>query len=244
MPILALLILLLQIWCGVHAARHGHLVPWIFIIIFAPLIGCAIYIIMVMAPEMERAGAKAATSVTKALDPDRDYRQRLREVEMVGSADAKKALAEECIRRSDFAQAAEIYENAAIGIHADDPALLHGLARARFLNNDPAGAQKALDDLRAADPDWTSPDAHLLYARALEAQGKVGEALEEYQALIAYFPGEEARSRYALLLQKEGRVDDARSLFEQVVKSVDGAPKHYRRAQHDWLQVARRNLGR
>jgi hypothetical protein len=235
---------LLQVWCGVHAARNGHVFPWIYIIIFAPVIGCAIYIIMVMAPGMQRAGAKAASSVTKALDPDRDYRARVRQVEMVGSADAKKALAEECIRRSEFAQAVEIYENAATGIHADDPALLHGLARARFFNNDPAGTQKALDDLRAADPDWTSADAHLLYARALETQGKTAEALDDYQALIRYFPGEEARVRYALLLQKEGRVDDARGLFEQVVKSVEGAPKHYRKAQHDWFQVARRNLGR
>jgi hypothetical protein len=243
-PIVALLIIGLQIFCGVHAARNGHLFPWIFIIIFAPLIGCAIYIIMIMAPEMQRAGAKAATTMTKVLDPDRDYRARVRQVEMVGSADAKKALAEECIKRSEFAQAAEIYESAAVGIHADDPALLHGLARARFLNSDPAGAQQALDALRAANPDWVSPDAHLLYARALEGQGKTAEALEDYEALTRYFPGEEARCRYALLLQKEGRVQEARAIFEEVVKSVEGAPKHYRRAQHDWLSVARRNLGR
>lgn len=243
MPILAILTILLQIYCGVHAARNGHANPWLWIIIFAPLLGCAIYMIMVMAPEMERAGAKAANTVTKVLDPDRDFRQRLREVEMVGSADSKRALAEECIKRNEFAQAVEVLESAAVGLHADDPALLHGLARARYLNNDAAGAQKALDDLRAANPDWTSADAHLLYARVLEAQGRTDEALHDYDALIGYYPGEEARCRMALLLQKLGRVGEARALFESVVKSVDGAPKHYKRMQSDWLNVARRNLG-
>jgi hypothetical protein len=242
MSILVILTIALQIACGVHAVRHGQFV-WVFVILFFPLLGCAIYGIVVLWPQLNRAGAKAASGVTRAVDPDRDYRARLREAEMVGSADSKKALAEECIKRSDFPQAVALFESAAIGLHADDPALLHGLARARFLNSDPAGAQKALDDLRAANPDWSSPDAHLLYARALEAQGKLSEAFADYEALIGYFPGEEARCRLALLLQKEGRADEARQLFQTVVQSVDGAPKHYRRAQNEWLQLARRNLG-
>jgi len=243
-PIFGVFSLLLTIYCGVHAARNGNAYPWLWIIILVPPLGSVIYLIVVLLPSMERAGQHAAHNVSKVLDPDRDYRERVRQVEIVGSADAKKALAEECIKRSEFAQAVEIYEHAAVGIHADDPALLHGLARARFLNNDSAGAQKALDDLRAANPSWESPDAHLLYARALEGQGKTEEALADYEALIRYFPGEEARCRYALLLQKLGRPEEARQVFETVLKSVDGAPKHYQRNQRDWLQVAKRNLGR
>jgi len=243
LPILLLLTITLQIICGIHAARHGRAWPWLFVILSFPLIGCAIYTLMVVAPELQQAGTKAAGRVQNVIDPDRDFRTKLRQAELVGSADAKRQLAEECIKRGSYGEAVALFETAAMGIHADDPALLYGLARAKFLNSDPAGTQKALDDLRAANPDWSSADAHLLYARALEEQGKTEEALHDYEALIGYFPGEEARCRMALLLQKQGRVEDARQLFETVVRFVDGAPKHCRRAQNDWIQVARRNLG-
>ncbi len=63
-----------------------------------------------------------------------------------------------------------------------------------------AGAQAALDTLRETNPDFNSPDAHLTYAQALEAQGKDAEAAEEYEELVKYYPGEEARFRYAMLL--------------------------------------------
>jgi hypothetical protein len=242
MSIVVLLTIALQIACGVHAVRNGQF-TWVFIILFFPLLGCAIYAIVVLWPTLQHAGGKAQSEMTKVVDPDRAYRARQREAEMIGSADSKRALAEECIKRGDFAQAVALFESAATGLHADDPALLHGLARARFGNGDATGAQKALDDLQAANPGWNSPDAHLLYARALEAQGRIDEALSDYEALVQYFPGEEARCRYALLLQSQGRAPEARALFQTVVQSVDGAPKHYRRAQNDWLQLARRNLG-
>ena len=45
------------------------------------------------------------------------------------------------------------------------------------------GTITALDDLRTANPDWQSGDAHLLYARALEGEGREAEALSEYQAV-------------------------------------------------------------
>jgi hypothetical protein len=44
------------------------------------------------------------------------------------------------------------------------------------------------------------------------------------------------------LLQRQGRAPEARALFETVMQSVDGAPKHYRRAQNAWAKLARRNL--
>jgi hypothetical protein len=117
-----------------------------------------------------------------------------------------------------------------------------GLARAQFALDDHAGACATLDRLRAAHPDLDCPDGHLLYARSKEQQGDVEEALIEYAALAAYYPGEEPRCRLALLLQKSGRVAEARTLFEQVVRSVERASKLYWRAERDWYEVARRNL--
>ena len=86
---------------------------------------------------------------------------------------------------------------------------------------------QTLDRLRAAHPGLDCPDGHLLYARSKEQQGDVEQALTEYAALAAYYPGEEPRCRLALLLQKTGRVAEARTLFQEVVRSVERASKLY-----------------
>ena len=59
-----------------------------------------------------------------------------------------------------------------------------------------------LRQLREANPDYHSPDGHLLFARSLEDQDKIDQALQEFTALVNYYPGQEGRCRYALLLQR------------------------------------------
>jgi hypothetical protein len=242
LQILILLTIAVHILCAIEVVRSGHVMPWLFFVLTVPFAGCLIYLVVMQGPQLQEAGAKAAGRMRKVVDPDQDLRAKRRQVVLVNSADAKRALAEECMKRGTFDEAVALFETAAMGPLSDDPTLLHGLARAKFYNNDPAGAQRALDDLRAANPDWQSAKAHLLYARALELQGKMQDALAEYEALIDYYPGEEARCRLALLLKKQGRIADARSQFAMVITVVDHAPKHYQRAQHDWFKVARRHL--
>jgi hypothetical protein len=135
-----------------------------------------------------------------------------------------------------------LLESAASGIHADDPALLFLLARARFGAFDFIGTQKALDNLRAANPNWQSGDAHLLYARALEEQGQDQAALSEYENVAQYFAGEEARCRLAMFLQKLGRSDDARKVWQTVIKSGERASRFQRQMQAQWYALAKRNL--
>jgi hypothetical protein len=233
-----------QIVCVIHAVRNGRVFPWIFVIVFLPLVGCIAYVAVEIVPDMLRSrGAHKLTSNVRAMaDPHKGLRQALRDVETVGSVDAKRALAEEYIRRGKHADAVALYGSMLVGQFRDDPVLLQGLARAQFFAGDGAGAQASLDAVQTVDPNFASPDAHLLYARALELQGKDQEALDEYRRLVRYFPGEEARCRLAMLLDKTGAREEARNIFAQVLKSLDGAPRHYRKAQKEWSDIARQGL--
>ena len=86
----------------------------------------------------------------------------------------------------------------------DEPAYALGKAQAQFGLNRPADALATLDDLKERWPDFESAEGHLLYARSLAEVGRVDEALDEYHALAAYFPGAEARVRYGMLLHWRG----------------------------------------
>lgn len=234
----------LELVCIIHAVRTGRVFPWIYVIIFLPLVGSLAYVAVEMAPELMRGrtSRRIASGMRAAADPNRGFREARRAVEMVGSIDAKRALAEEHLARGQYADAVALYENALQGQFAEDPALLQGLARARFLAGNGQGAQAALDTLRKADPAYMAADEQLLYARALELQGQDADALAAYKKVVPFFAGEEARCRYAMLLQKTGAVDQARALFAEIVKSLDGAPGHYRRAQKEWGAIARAAL--
>jgi len=242
--ILALLPMGLLLLCVIHAARSGNIFPWVYIIIFLPGLGAIAYILAVILPEAlkSRAAGQLAANARNLADPNKSFRQAHRAAGMVGSVDAKRALAEEYIARGNFAEAVEIYSQAAQGQFKDDPALLLGLAKAQFLCSNFAGAQTALDTLQAADPSFVSGDAHLLYARALEGQGKTDEALAEYRRLVPYYSGEEARARLAMLLEKTGARDEARTVYLQIVALLDGAPPRYRRDQREWGTLAKRAL--
>jgi len=236
--------LMLQIACAYHAYRNGHVQPWLYIILIFPMVGSIVYLAVVVVPGFRHTaqGQQLATGVRKLIDPDRDLRERLQEAELVDSAEAKRGLAEELMRRGDFPAAVRLLEGAAAGIHADDPALLYVLARARYGAEDFAGTQKTLDELRVANPNWQSGDAHLLYARALEGQSQEQAALAEYEAVAKYFAGEEARCRLAMFLQKLGRADDARKVYQAVAKSGERAGKFQRQMQREWYALAKRNL--
>jgi hypothetical protein len=237
-------ITILEIVCVIHAVKTGRTYPWVMVIVFLPLVGCIAYLIMELVPDLTTT--RQAHTVKRGLknmaDPNRDFRERMREVELVGSADAKRRLAEEYMGRAMYTDAVELYRSTLTGIHKDDPVLLFGLARALLASGDGAGAQASLDALQSANPGYVSNEAHMVYARALEAQGQYKEALQEYKALTRTFPGEEARCRYALLPRTTGATDEARTVFQEVVKMLDGAPKHYRREQKGWGEIAKQNL--
>jgi len=234
----------LLVVCVVHAIRTDRIFPWIYLLVFLPGVGSLIYIGMVVVPELVRGrGARQLTANVRALaDPHAGLRRAHREAGLVGSVDAKRALAEEHFARGQYEDALSIYKDALQGQFANDTALLNGLARAQFMAGDPQGAQASLDQLQQADPGNFSEDAHLLYARALEAQGKEEQALSEYKKLVRYFAGQEARARYGLLLKKLGRDSEARPIFQEILSLSEGAPARYRRAQRQWIDIARQNV--
>lgn len=227
-----------------HVIRTGRSYLWMLPIMFVPMIGWAAYIIFAVLPDMmgSRAARDLAGGVVKVADPGRGLREKKRQVEMVGSADAKRALADEFVSRGFFADAIELYKSAMTGPLAEEPALIHGLARAQLAMGDGAAAQAGFEHLRAIDPIAFDERARLDYARSLEMQEKYDEAVREYEAVVPTFSGQEARLRFGLLLKKLGQRQRAEEMFHAVIDGMKGAPGYYRRAQREWVSAARRAL--
>jgi hypothetical protein len=244
MPAFGVILVLAQITCAVHVIRTGRPYYWIYVVVFVPVVGMAAYFIAEMLPELTQSrGARQATAgIAKALNPGKGLRDALQRVHITPTVENKARLAQEYLQANQPADAAALYREALSGVHATDPGMMLGLARALFVQGEVAESQAVLERLREANPLLNSPEGHLLYARALEQQDKTAEALSEYAALSAYYPGQEARCRHALLLRRVGREGEARRIFEEICQLLDYGPRHQRRLQREWYDVAKRAL--
>jgi hypothetical protein len=229
----------------VHVIKTGRNMLWIWAIALLPLVGSLVYAVVEVLPELWGGGTarRAKSGVRRMLDPDRVLRQATAEVEISGNVDARRRLAEELFERGQFDAAIDVYRGGMKGIFEHDPTLLLGLARAQFAIQDFSAARTTLERMREHNPDFKSADAELLYARTLEALDALEDAERVYAALAPGYPGAEARVRYGLLLKKRGKSPEAQRVFKDLLDGAKLGPTHYRKAQAEWLERARRELG-
>lgn len=241
----SILSLLIQAALIVHVIRTGRNTLWILAIGLLPGIGSLAYVVAEVLPDLFRGRAvrRAKTGIGRMIDPNRDLRRATAEVEISGNVDARRRLGEELFERDQFDQAIEVYRGGLKGIFEYDPTLLLGLAKAQFAKQDFAQARTTLELLARQNPEFKSADAQLLYARALEAQNSLQEAEREYARIAPGYPGAEARLRYGLLLKKLGKLEEAQRVLKDLLDGAKLGPAHYRRAQAEWLDRARREVG-
>ena len=243
---------LVSLTIAYHSIRNGKSPLWLmglalasFVSIFATMAVWIAYLAFAVIPDLlkSHSARRFADNVVNAADPGRAYREKLRNVELVGSVDSKRALAEECIKTGRFSDAIELYESAMQGpLGAADPTLLKGLGRARMLSGQGAEAEALFVKLKEVDPAAFDSDAELDYARALALQGKNDAAVVQYEKVVSRYPGEEARARFGLLLETLGQHARAQALFAEILKSVKGAPSHYRSRQREWVALAKAHM--
>src|SRR5690348_2023510 len=127
MPFLGLAVLLAQIMCAVHVMKTGRPYYWIFIVMFAPMVGMIAYFIVEIVPELSgsRTARTAAAGVGRALNPGRALREAERNLAMTPTTGNKAALADAYLEVGRAEEAAALYRDTLTGVHAADPGLMH-----------------------------------------------------------------------------------------------------------------------
>jgi hypothetical protein len=240
-PILSIAV---QVGLIVHVIKTGRNMLWIWALALLPLVGAIAYVAVELLPDLigGRTARRAKSGMQRMIDPDRALRRATAEVEISGNVDARRRLAEQQLARGQNDAAIEVYQGGLRGIFEHDPTLLLGLARAYFGKQNFAAARETLERLRQHNPEFKAADEQLLYARTLEAQDALDQAQGAYAALAPGFPGAEATLRYGLLLKRRGKFTEAQQVFKDLLDGARLAPPHYRKAQAEWLERARREL--
>lgn len=236
--------LAIQVTLIIHCVRTGRNMLWIWAIALLPFAGPIAYVIVELVPGLfrSRGTRMAVRGVSRALDPQQDLRRYETEARATGGVSSRQRYADELVRQGQPEQAVAVYRQALSGLYEFDPDLMLGLARAQFAAGSFSDARATLDALIERNPEFRSPDGHLLYARALEGEGARDKALAEYAAVAQYYAGAEAPLRYAQLLRASGKADEAKRVLTELQEHAKFAPRHYRKMQREWLTQAEREL--
>jgi hypothetical protein len=181
-------------------------------------------------------------AITRALDPDKELRARVADLESCGSVENRVQLARECMEHRMHADAATLYRSCLTGVHENDPDIRFGLARALALDSRFDEALTVTQKLRATHPSFRAAELGMVQARALEGANRIDEALSELKVLADTYPGEEGRWRYGALLVRLGRLPEAQEVFRRMLRNAERMPGHYREAQGEWLKLARQTM--
>ncbi|MFD2264028.1 tetratricopeptide repeat protein [Lacibacterium aquatile] len=235
--------LLVQVACVVHIMRTGRERFWIYVVVLLPMAGTAAYLVAEVLPGMigARTSQKMIQNAGRAINPTRDLRRCEQALDMADTISNRQQLAEQYMIHGRPADAEQLYARSLVGMHADDPTLLLGLAQARHEQGNFDGALECFDHM-AGGLESLSPEATLFYARCLEGARRTTDAISVYERIADAYSGEEARCRYAMLLYGQGRVAESMALFQEILKRADRAKRGYRQDQKAWIDIARQAM--
>lgn len=233
--------LIVQVLCAVHAYKTGRYF-WIWIILFFSLIGCAVYFFVEVFPELQPAANRAASGATDAIVPQHKINKLKEQLEISDTLENRITLGQAYIDRKQFDEAIGVMEPYRSKPQGDDPELVEKLALAYFSKKDYAQTREILKNAKNSLDKFENQRVHLLYTISLQRLGETDAALAEYENLMTYALGEEARCRYALLLQEQGREEEAQKIFKDIIQKCKISPPFYRREHKTWLEAAQKAL--
>lgn len=239
---LALPSLILAALVIIHIVKTGRNTIWIYIVFLLPYAGILAYLFVEVLPGVlrSRQAQTLRKQLKKTLDPHADLRRHSEAVDIVDTVDNRSRLAHEYLQKGQYQAALEQYQSAARGIYASDAKLMLGMAEAYFGLTDYAACKQTLENLMQANPEFKSADGHLLFARCCAQLDDEQKAREEFEAVISYFSGPEAKVSYAEYLHSKNDTGRASALISEVLKQAKHSGRPYEKLHADALARAQK----
>lgn len=222
--------LIIVFCCIIHVFKTGQDRYWIYIVIILPVIGFLAYLAAIILPSLmnTRRGHKVTHKIKKMLNPQAELKSAKKAYEIVQTYSNQKRLGDALFAVQEYSQALSMYRGILTGLYRTDPDLLLQIAKCQLHLGDAASCLDSLSILKTHNPHFHTPDGHLYYAKALSLQGKLLESRHEFDALIQYYPGFEAKVSYAEALISWNDLESAKVLLQSLNKEVKRSERHVR----------------
>lgn len=237
--------LIFSIGLCVHAVRTGQNYFWLWIILLFQPLGGIVYLVAIVLPSIMGGptARKAGQAARETLDPGRDYRRAKADVDDTPTVHNRMRLASAAGELGRWDEAQAQYRIAAQGVHAEDPALMSGLAQALTELGRFDEALPVLERLGREGAPGHTPQLGLLFARVYEGLGRLREADDYFRTGGMRVPGLEGLGRYAAFMARNGRQAEAREMLDEIDRRLARTNPRFQREGRIWRDLAARALG-
>lgn len=238
--------LIFSIGLCVHAVRTGQNYFWLWIILLFQPLGGVVYLVAVVLPGIMGGPTvrKAGEAARETLDPTRDYRRAKADVDQTPTVHNRMRLAAAAGELGRWDEAEAQYRIAAQGVHADDTALMAGLAQALTELGRFEEALPVLERLGKEGDPGHNPQIGLLFARVYEGLGRLREADDYFRTAGMQVPGLEGLARYAAFMARSGRGAEAREMLAEIDRRLARTNRRFQREGRMWRDLAADAIGR
>lgn len=232
---------IVALFFAIHAIRSGRELYWLLILFMFPLLGSLVYAFAVFVPEMRNSRGlhRVMRGVQRSLDPGAELRVARAEHEVSPTVANRLRLADALVAGGSAPEAIAHYRDCLQGVYRDDPQIEVKLALALLESGDAAGARTLLEALIAREPDFRSPEGHLVYARAVAESGERDAAKSEFDALMRGSATLDIPAYYAGYLKQWGEADAARAIADEALRHVSRLNRHAREVNAPWIKRLR-----
>ncbi|NIG53577.1 tetratricopeptide repeat protein [Chitinophaga sp. Cy-1792] len=233
------LVILLNIACIVHAIKSGNREA-IYLLIFLPGIGAAIYFFMEIMPDI--SNGNIGQQLLRLLSPNGRINEWEKRVRLSDTVTNRMQLAEAYAGQKHYDKAVDLAQSCATSYPSDQGILLQ-LSRFQFMNQQYAASIASFDKLnKMPGVRMNNVADELMYAQALEATAQADKAEQAYQRIIQVHHSLEAMYHYGIMLRKQGRNTEAKAQFERTKAEFSMHPRYIRRTIRIWVWLSRKEL--
>lgn len=220
---------------AVVCVRRGQTHPWVWIILFFPGVGGAVYFFSEVLPS--QSFRRFSTGRASA----REVKHAEAEVRRLDNSEAWANLAQALRSRKKFEDARAAAENA-VRRDASNKTALYELGLAQMGLNGWGNAVATLSKLVEADPGYASGDAQYALAVALEKSGNKDDARMRLENLARTSSLPKVLYSLAALQAEAGKKAEARESLERIIDESEYVPSYHRRQVRPWVRKARKAL--
>lgn len=235
----------IQIILAIHVVKTGRDRSWIYLIVFLPLVGSAIYFFIEVLPElMNRNNMNTIKStVTNIINPGGTISKLQQQYDFSKTHDNKMALINAYLTQGFNEQAILLLKESLEGIYANDEEILSKLGAACFHSKQFEDAKKYYQQLKDTKGCFANSEEHFNFAETLENLNDIEAAAAEYEYIARKYSGLESHCRYGLFLKEQGKTEDAFKQFQTVLALSNQLPSYNIRANKEWINRAKLELG-
>lgn len=228
----------LQIICVIHCLKRGKQ-GWIWLIVFLPVVGSIVYIVMEILPSSRIQAPRV--DVGAIVNPGGKIKKLEENLRFADTFNNRVLLADAYMQTGQTNKAVELYESSLTGAFAENEHVIAQLIIAYYNTERYADAIKAAGKIYKL-PQFTRSQAHLFYAMSLENAGQVEKAEAEFKAMQGRYSYYEQRYNYGMFLRRAGRNEDAGKVFTTMLDEELQLSSMERKSARPWCSKARAEL--